>query len=186
MKFQTTPIRSSSLDPLPVEFESLLVDVDALARRMAAASDVPPSLGDRVHQASVHLLPGATLPLTGERRRPVTAWSQRRAIIGRLSLAASVGLACLVASQLNTTTTSTTPPSSGEPGVIVASIKPLSTAEEWLLVDRVNDMTPNGGARLVEFEMPRPTAIDGLVEVSALSLDQLASDMRELEISLEM
>ena len=183
MTFQTTPSRSSNLQPLPVDFERELVEVDALAHSAAGSSDVPVALADRVYRGSVHLLPGASLPLIATRRTAPT-WAQRHATIGRLSLAASVGLACLVATQLHTTTTIT--PANEEPAMIVASIKPLSTAEEWLLVDRVNDMTPNGGDRLVEFETPRPTAIDGLVEVSALSLDQLASDMHDLETSLEM
>ena len=183
MTFQSDPFRLMSREPLPADIEQDLLDVDVLASRAADASDVQAGLADRVYRASVHLLPGSPLPLVAS-RRVIPTWATRRAVVGRIALAASVGLAFVIASQL--TVRSTTIQTPGEPAIIVAAIKPLSTAEEWLLVDRVNDMTPNGGERLVEFETPRPTAIDGLVEVSVLSLDQLASDMRDLEASLEM
>jgi hypothetical protein len=105
---ETTQARANSAGPLPAEFDRRLVAVDDALARKAGSVSTPRGLNERVYRASVSHLPAhpADAPLRFPQR---AAASMRSSAWGRLAVAASVALACVVAAWFHTSAPTTAP-----------------------------------------------------------------------------
>lgn len=104
-------------EPLPAEFDDGLREIDALLARRASLTSVPRHLADAVYDA--------TLGLFWERQDPLRLPSRtpRRTIFGRLAMAATLAMACLIAARF------ITPPVEADANVQMAGLLPAEVEQ---------------------------------------------------------
>ena len=109
--------------PLPSHFEPELRDLDGLLREQARRVDLPTGLCDRIYRASVAALPQRPQPeqrpRRAIRREAVTRWR------GRLAVAASLGLAFVLAAVL------VEPPTAPPAGIAATGAELYLDRAEW-------------------------------------------------------
>lgn len=122
----------AGLEPLPVGFEPDLRAIDALLREHAEGAGIPAGLADRVFGASAAGLPRPqAAPRRGPALRPALPWwarrmPSRRQWRGGLAMAASLGLAFVIAAiHLSRPSRAVEPPSGLEAALAVDIEWPL-------------------------------------------------------------
>jgi len=126
-------------EPLPADFELPLREIDARLREHAEEVDVPDGLAERVMTASASLLPKPRpMPRRRQTVEPARGWRQwrlpsRRQWRGHLAMAASLGLAFVVAAVYLSRPAGAVEPPSGLETALAADIEwPLEQVDREL------------------------------------------------------